>query len=427
VALLYNDLSGLTRGRAFPLEQIDRRRESGVGWVPANQGLTAFGAIADPNPWGSLGDLRLIPDESTEVRVDVWPGTAPVHFFLCDATTVDGSEWDSCARTLLRNALAQLANAAGVSLSVAFEQEFRLSLPGDREPASAAFTYDALRLGEPFASTLVAALREAGIEVETVLPEYGERQWELSTAPRPGLRAADDAVVCRELVREVARRLDGRASFAPITDPEGVGNGMHIHFSFRDETGEPVGHDPSHPAGIGDVPARFAAGVLAHLDALCAFTAPTAVSYLRLTPHRWSAGYAFAGRQNREATIRVVPPVRGADFHLEFRAADCTASPYLALAMLVFAGLDGIERMEPAEVWDDDPGELSEEERIASGVEPLPDSLARALDAAESDRYLRGCLSPDLFAVYTSLKRTELSLMEGLDPHEQCTRYAGVY
>jgi glutamine synthetase len=418
VALLYNDLSGLTRGRAFPLDQIDRRRKSGVGWVPANQGLTAFGAIAEPNPWGSVGDLRLLPDAGTEVRVDLWPDTPPVHFFLCDATEVDGSEWDSCARTLLRNALAQLADLAGASMVAAFEQEFRLTLPTDTEPAPAAFTYDALRSAEPFASTLVAALAEAGVEVETVLPEYGERQWELSSAPRPGLRAADDAVICRELVREVARRLGGRASFTPIIDPDQPGNGMHVHFSFRGPDGQSLSED---------VAGRFAAGVLTHLDALCAFTAPTPISYLRLTPHRWSAGYAFAGRQNREAAIRLVPAGRGGDDHLEFRAADCAASPYLALAMLVFAGIDGIDRLAPVEVWDVDPGELSEAERAAKGVARLPDSLSRALDAAESDDYLRGCLSADLFAAYTSMKRTELSLLDGLDPGESCARYACVY
>ena len=418
VALLYNDLSGLTRGRAFPLEQIDRRRESGVGWVPANQGLTAFGAIAEPNPWGSVGDLRLVPDVNTEVRVDLWADAPPVHFFLCDATAEDGSEWDSCARSLLRKALNRLADIAGASLVVAFEQEFRLSLPTDTTPAPAAFTYDALRSAEPFPTALVAALAEAGVEVETVLPEYGERQWELSSAPCDGLRAADDAVICRELVREVARRIGGRASFTPIIDPDQPGNGMHIHFSFLDREGERAGEG---------IARRFAAGVLAHLDALCAFTAPTGISYLRLKPHRWSAAYAFAGRQNREAAIRLVAAGRGGDEHLEFRAADCAASPYLALAMLVFAGIDGVDRLAPVEIWDVDPGELSEAERAAKGAVRLPDSLSRALDAAERDDYLRSCVSRDLFSAYVSMKRTELSLLDGLDPRESCERYAGVY
>jgi len=151
------------------------------------------------------------------------------------------------------------------------------------------------------------------------------------------------------------------------------------------------------------------------------------VSYFRLRPHRWSAGYAFVGRQNREAAIRVVAAESAPDFNLEFRAADCGSCPYLALAMIVFAGIDGIRRLDPAQVWDDDPGELSEEERDASGVHPLPDSLESALDAAEADEYLRLCLSQDLFAAYMSLKRTELSLLDGSSPEEQCARYARVY
>ena len=90
--------------------------EAGVGWVPADQALTPFGPIAEPNPFGSLGDLRLLPDSSTETRVDLWDDVSPLHFFLCDAANTDGSPWESCPRTLLKNALYRLEGETGLRL-----------------------------------------------------------------------------------------------------------------------------------------------------------------------------------------------------------------------------------------------------------------------------------------------------------------------
>src|SRR5947208_4398742 len=169
VTFLHHDISGISRGRSFSASQLERRRQAGVGWVPANQALTAFGPIADPNPWGPIGDLRLLPDGETEVRVDLWPGLSPVHFFLCDAVELDGGAWDSCPRTLLKTALTQLEHEAGVRLLSAFEQECQLSLPTDRERPALPFSYDALRASEPFASLVLAALEQAEVEVENVL------------------------------------------------------------------------------------------------------------------------------------------------------------------------------------------------------------------------------------------------------------------
>ena len=428
VAFLHNDVSGISRGRGFPASQLQRRLQLGVGWVPANQALTAFGPIAEPNPWGSRGDLRLLPDPDKQVRVDLWPGLSAVHFFLCDAVNLDGSPWDSCPRTLLKTALGQLEEEAGVRLLSAFEQEFQVSLPTDREQPALPFSFEALRASEPFASHLLSALKQADVDVENVLPEYGERQWELSCVPCLGVAAADQAVIVRELVREVARRLGGRATFAPLTHPDRTGNGLHIHFSFRDPSGRPVGFTPGASGGLGSLPGRFAAGVLAHLPALCAFTAPSAISYLRLTPHRWSAGYSFLGKQNREAALRLPASDDAASFNIEFRAADGACCPHLALAMLTFAGLDGIRRsLDPPLIWEQDPAELSDEERLARGIEPLPGSLASALTAVERDDYLRSCISEALLAAYISVKETEISMVADLPSEERCARYGDVY
>jgi glutamine synthetase len=432
VMFLYGDLSGLCRGRAFPVHDLEERLRSGVGWVPADQALTPLGPIADPNPWGPIGDLRLMPDPATEVRVDLWPEVSPLHFFVCDATGTDGSPWGACPRILLKQALARLEDEAGLRLMSGFEQEFHVSgLPDTPGPG---FSMEALRQVEPLGPMVMAALREAGAEPEMFLPEYGPGQYEVTCSPAEGVAGADRALIIREVVREVARRMGLRASFAPIVDPEGVGNGVHIHLSLTDMDGAPVTYDPSRPGRVSEVAGRFVAGVLHHLPALVALTAPSVVSYLRLTPHRWSAGYVVFGERNREAAIRIAPVVEiggkepAAQFNLEYRPADAAASPHLSLAAIVLAGLQGIrEEMADPPLVGCDPAELTEEERSRLGAARLPDSLGAALEALEADEVVRSWFSKDLWDCYLSLKRTEISLLEGLEPREQCERYLRVY
>jgi glutamine synthetase len=238
----------------------------------------------------------------------------------------------------------------------------------------------------------------------------------------------------REVVRDVARGLGYRASFVPKADPEGVGNGVHIHLSLLDLEGRPVFYDPDRPGRLSVVGARFAAGILAHLPALCAFTAPSVVSYLRLVPHLWSAGFGCLGERNRETAIRI-PPLVGLSsgdparqFNLEFRASDAAACPHLALAVLVLAGLRGLqdELPEPTLI-EQDPTGLDEEERRRLGISELPGSLDAALEALARDEVVRSWLPSDLWDCYLSVKRNEIDLLEGAEPAEACERYLRVY
>jgi glutamine synthetase len=431
VMLLYGDLSGLNRGRAVPLDDLPQRLRAGVGWVPADQALTPFDVIADPNPWGPLGDLRLLPDPSTEVRVDLWPDVPPLHFLVCDAVETDGAPWDACPRALLKRALDELQREAGVRLVAAFEQEFHLAGLPRTGPA---FSMEAHRLAEPFGSTLVAALAEGGQEPETFLPEYGPGQYEINCRPALGVAAADRAASVREIVRETARRMGHRASFTPIVDPDGVGNGVHVHVSLLGEDDAPATFDPERPGGVSEVAGRFVAGVLRHLPALVALTAPSAISYLRLTPHRWSAAFTAFGERNREAAVRIAPTstIAGGDpasqFNLEYRAADAASSPHLTLAAIARAGLEGIrDQLPDPPLVNADPSELPDEEREGLGVRRLPASLDEALEALEKDQVVRSWFPEDLWDCYLSLKRTELGLLEGLEPAEMCGRYLDVY
>jgi glutamine synthetase len=222
-------------------------------------------------------------------------------------------------------------------------------------------------------------------------------------------------VVVREVARATAHRLGHRAIFSPILDPAGVGNGVHIHFSFRDAGGQPVMHDPAGEFGLSPVARQFVAGIMHHQPALCAVTAPSAVSYYRLRPNRWAPTHATLQNQDRGAALRVCPVLPGASaarqFNVEYRVADACASPYLALGAMVWAGVDGIRR------GLDLPAEGP----------PLPPGLAEALMALEGDAQAREWFGDEFFGAYLMHKRGELAGLEGLDEAAQCARYAAIY
>jgi glutamine synthetase len=265
----------------------------------------------------------------------------------------------------------------------------------------------------------MAALRTAGLKPDSFLPEYGARQYEATVAPEPGVRAADAAVVLREMARAVAWRLGQRAIFAPMLTPTGMGNGTHIHLSLWDGD-EPVTYDPSAPLRISARVAPFFAGVVAHLPAIAAFTAPSVASYYRLTPNRWAPVNANIARQDRGAAVRVSPifeaspeePAR--QFNVEYRVADASACPYLALGAVVWAGVDGLSRKLALP-------------RSDSDAPLLPRSLEEALAALERDARAAGWWSKDAMSAYLAFKRAEIEALGQATPDEICARYAAVY
>jgi glutamine synthetase len=412
VAVATCEMSGRVRGKGFPLRDLPSRLRKGIGWVPTNAMINCFGTIP-ATPFGTAGDLVLIPDPATEVRVDFADGSAPEHFFLGDLRHLDGTPWSCCPRDFAARALAALHDAAGVTLFSAFEHEFTYSgvpnLPGSP------YSLDAWRQGGDFAEHLTAALRMAGAEPDSFMAEFGARQYEVVVDAATGLRSADRAVAVREMVRATAHRLGHRASFSPILDPAGVGNGVHLHFSFLDADGQPVMHDPAGVFGLSAAARHFVAGVLHHLPALAAITAPSAVSYIRLRPNRWAPTHISLQAQDRGAALRICPVGPWADaarqFNVEYRVADGAASPYLVLGAVVRAGVDGIRR------------------GLSAPVETpaLPATLAAALDALEADDQAAGWFGTEFLAAYLMHKRGELAMLDGLDEAAQCDRYAATY
>jgi glutamine synthetase len=429
--LAWNDLVGLTRVRGVPSIEMRRRMEYGLGWAAAGQALTPFEHIA-PNPWGPMMEVRQTPVADTETKVDIWPDGIPLHFFLCDSMMPDGTAWDCCTRSFMKQALAALKKETGLQFMGAFEHEFLLS--GGTRDWCVPFSLEQVRINAEFLRDVAKALLTAKVVPETIEPEYGVLQYEVSCGPAVDAMAGDRAIITREVIREVARRLGMRASFSPKPRPEAVGNGAHLHFSFRDNAGNNATYDADAPNNVSQVAQHFIGGVVRHMPALCALMAPSPVSYLRLGPHHWSCGYNAFGVQNREASIRVCPSPerdpakRSKAFNLEIRIPDATASPYIVIGALVNAGLAGVrEKLPLPPALDSDPGDLSDDERKKLNIVALPSSLAEALDMLEADELAKSWLPPTMYTAYTAVKRIEAAMFTDQDADYMCRRYHDAY
>ena len=431
VALVCCDLGAIVRGRSVLGGELEAQLEHGVGWVPANHSLTPLGPVAEPNPFGSTGDLRLLPDATTRVRVEPEDGAAPLDLILCDIVETDGRPWSCCPRAFLRAALRDVEADLGGLVTASFEHEFQLL---SDSPAALPFSLEAQRLSEPFATRIMNALVEAGVEPERFLAEYAAHQFEIPLAPAEGMAAADRAVVFREVVRDVARAMQLRASFVPLLDPAEAGNGVHVHVNLLDGGGDSLLYDAARPACLSELGGSFAAGILRHARALSALTAPSPVSGARLQPHHWSSGAACLASENREALLRI-PPLVGvgggdpaAQLRLEYRGADAAANPHLALGAILRAGLAGVREGLPAPaLLECDPAELDEAEAERFGVGALPATLEEAMAALADDGLVRGWLGPLLYDAYASVKRAEVAAARDEDLEETCRRYAAIY
>jgi glutamine synthetase len=421
------DLAGLVRGKGFPEAAQAQRLRQGVGLAHSNIMMSAFGPIYD-TPYGTAGDLMLVPDPTTYVEVPFELGDTE-RFYLGDILLLSGQHWECCPRHFLRRALEALESEAGLGIVAAFEQEFVYT--GVEHRPGATYALDAWRRQGGFGEYLMAAIRSAGLEPDSFLPEYGPRQYEMTIGHARGLRAADEAVIARELARSVAHRLGHRAIFAPMLEPDGIGNGTHIHFSLRDTADQPVMFDLDRPWRMGDAGEHFCAGILEHLPLLTAITAPSVASYYRLQPNRWAPTWANIGLQDRGASLRICPIFDQPaihNFNVEYRVADATASPYLALGALARAGLDGVKRelklpaFSETSFWD-----MSDDQRRAAGARPLPRSLAESLNLLAASETARGWFGDEFFEVYLRFKRAEMKAVDGLGPADICTRYADVY
>ncbi|MFK4101531.1 glutamine synthetase family protein [Streptomyces sp. NPDC019531] len=434
VVLAYVDTAGICRVKTIPTAKLPSAAAWGVGMSPVFDTFLANDSIVTTDTLGSPdGDLRLYPDLDQLVTLAGQPGWAwaPV-----DRITQEGEPHPGCSRTVLRRIVTEAAQRYGITFKAGVEIEWAVgrgpAADGHFVPAVAGPAYGATRqveLGD-YLADLLAACAEQGVEVEQLHPEYAAGQFEISTDALDPVAAADVSVLVRQTIRAVAQRHGLVVSFAPSVFAEGVGNGGHLHLSaWRDGVNLHSGGKGRY--GMTPEAESFVAGVLAHLHALTALTAPSPASYLRLKPSQWAGVFTAWGRETREAAVRIVTGTAGLTdraANLELKPVDLAANPYLALTGLIAAGLDGLTSSTPlAEEITGDPALLAPDEAAAAGVRRLPTSLSQAVRAFRADERLRAALGPVLTDAVVAVRFGEVDSVAELDDEQIAAAYRWKY
>jgi glutamine synthetase len=416
VRFMFVDHAGIPKTKAVHRDGFERRARAGVGLAKGVLALDPSGMLNPESGLSPVGECRLVPDLSTLVPLPFARGQATV---ACDMMEPDATTpWDGCPRSALKRVLGRLGERGYRSLA-SYEAEFYVwgpEGPLDRTPYAASF---ALTTAADFVAELAETLEEMGVRPEQCHAELGHGHLELSVGEAEALAAADRRVQVLEAIRGVAHRMGLETTMAPKPYLEGAGNGHHLHMSLY-ENDAPVLFDPS--GALSGPGSGFVAGLLEHLPAVMAFTAASPNSYHRLAPGMWSSVYAAYGLDNREAAVRIASPVAGAESataNVELKPMDVTANPYLALAAVLAAGMDGMDRnLDPGEPASVDPATLSDEERASKGIYPLPASLDEALDALERDGVLIEALGEPLVRTHLAVGRAQAEIARELSPEE---------
>jgi glutamine synthetase len=414
VATTFVDNSGITRVKSVPASRLPQLAAWGVG------ASTCFDYFrfddwlaAPPGGTGPVGDLRILPDLRRLVPLAAQPGWA---WTPGDRYRQDGQPHGCCNRLVLQR-LVEDAAAEGLEIKAGFEIEWVISV-GDGDDFVTAAVGPAYGMSRvvgisDYARELIEALSAEGIEVEQFHPEYAAGQLELSVAAESPVDAADTSVLVRSTIRAVGRRYGYRTSFSPKVEADGVGNGGHVHVSVWRE-GENLMTGGNGAFGLRPDGEAFGAGILHRLPALLALGAPSVASYLRLVPSHWAGAYACWGLENREAALRMITGSAGSGHwaaNLEVKCLDLTANPYLLLAGLLAAGLNGVAAgarlPEPVDV---DPAALPSEELERRGIQRLPTSLRQSTDALAADQVLRDALGSALLDSVLAVRESEIEL-----------------
>src|ERR1700727_422797 len=255
VRFLYADHGGIIRGKAAGTARLRERMASGIGHTVAMMAMSMLDQLQPVAGMGPVGEVRIVPDPATFVTLPYAPGAGAM---LADLVKLDGSPWEACPRTFLKQAIVELAGE-GYGIQAAFEPEFTVgrresspggpSIPDRLIPLDDSLCYSAtgVHLAHNFTMDLVDALTAQGLEVEHYYPELGHGQHELSVRHTGALRAADNHVLYRETIRGVAFRHGLWASLAPKPIPDQAGNGTHLHGSLIDLTPD---RDPGGRDGV---------------------------------------------------------------------------------------------------------------------------------------------------------------------------------
>lgn len=409
IDLQFTDIFGTTKSVTIPGSGLEEALTRGV-WFDGSS-IQGFARIQE-------SDMFLQPDPVT-FRILPWTGNGEDvrARVICDVHNPDGTPFEGDPRYALKRAVKH-AEDLGFVYNTGPELEFFLFREDSSGEARAVphdvvgyFDFSPGDEAQRVRSDIVNALLALRIHVEMSHHEVAIGQHEIDFRYENALHSADNAVTFKYTVKGIAAKHGLFATFMPKPIFGVNGSGMHVHQSFTDvKSGENKFYDPKGEFSLSKVARQFVAGQLVHARALAAVVAPTVNSYKRLTPGYEAPVYVCWAQRNRSALVRVprYSPGREASTRVELRFPDPSCNPYLAFAVMLEAGLDGIEKgYDPAPPVSDDVFHWTPEERIANGVDVLPGTLEEALDELAKDDVVQKALGEHIYRWYDRAKRTE--------------------
>lgn len=357
-------------------------------------------------------DMYLYPDLST-LEIFPWrPQQGKVARLICDVYRPNGKPFEGDPRYILKRAI-QNAKELGYEFFVGPECEFFLfhtdenALPTTITHEQAGyFDLGPIDFGENARRDMVLTLEEMGFVIEASHHEGAPAQHEIDFLYDEALRTADNIMTFKLAVKTIAKRHGLHATFMPKPKYGVNGSGMHINMSlFKD--GKNIFCDESSENGLSQEAYYFIGGIMKHMKGMTAITNPLVNSYKRLVPGYEAPVYIAWSATNRSQLIRI-PAARGENTRIELRCPDPSANPYLALAVCLEAGLDGIRnKIEPSKSIDCNIFEMSEEARAAENIDAIPGTLIEAVNELEKDEFVKAALGEHVAKTYISAKKKE--------------------
>jgi glutamine synthetase len=406
VRLQFTDILGVMKNVAIPVECLPQALNGEIMFDGSS--IEGFVRIEE-------ADMYLLPDPNTFA---VFPWTledAPTARLMCDIVNPDGTPFAGCPRTTLKRVLAEVHDL-GAEVRVAPEVEFFL-FERDAEGQATTRTKDQAGYfdlspvdeGEEVRRKIVLALEQMGFAIEATHHEVAPGQHEIDLAAADALATADNIATLRVVVRTIARLHHHHATFMPKPVTGINGSGLHLH-QWLERDGKNLFHDPAKPDGLSEWARAYLAGLIRHAKGYTAITNPLVNSYKRLVPGYEAPIYIAWATVNRSPMIRV-PAGRGDRTRLELRSPDPACNPYLALAVTIKAGLEGIkQKWEPPPPVHRNISRMTEAERRELGIDHLPSSLVEALREMRRDALIREALGEHLVQRFYEAKHIEWEL-----------------
>jgi len=403
IRLQFTDLLGTIKNVEIPVSQLDKALDNKMMFDGSS--IEGYVRIEE-------SDMYLYPDLDTWV-VFPWVTQDRVARLICDVYMPDGTPFAGDPRGILKRALAEAEEMGFTSMNVGPEPEFFLFQTDDKgnpttelNDQGGYFDLAPTDLGENCRRDIVLMLEEMGFEIEASHHETAPGQHEVDFKYAEAVRAADQIQTFKLVVKTIARQHGLHATFMPKPLFGMNGSGMHCHQSlFRGN--ENAFYDPNDKLGLSATARQYMAGILKHARGYAAITNPTVNSYKRLVPGYEAPCYVAWSASNRSPMVRI-PASRGLSTRIEARNPDPTANPYLALACMLKAGLDGIaNKLTPPAPIDRNIYVMSEEERIDSGIPSLPINLKEALDEMLRDDVICETLGDHALSHFYELKEIE--------------------